>query len=164
MKNYEEVIKASRRFAKEKTGEKVDVKIAVLGSASIQYFVMILRYMLHCEGVEALIYEGEYNGINMDVFDSKSPLYVFKPNIVIILPHYLDIKKWPAPLTTENDVNTFDITTSAHFEITSEVAVIMLVTDPRCEFIPILSHYPIATATKPGKSDHIIKDLHLGLE
>ena len=86
--------------------EKVAVKedgprIAVLGSCSVQYFVKILRYYLGQEGLHCKIYEGEYNGINMDVFDSSSALYRFSPNYVIVLPFYTDIKDMP-PLLADN--------------------------------------------------------------
>lgn len=80
------------------------VKIAVLGSASIQYFVMVLRYLLQEEGVEADIYEGEYNGIAMDVFDTDSALYCFQPNLVILLPHYTDVKGYPSTMDKDPEV------------------------------------------------------------
>ena len=66
-----------------------------MGSCSIQYFVKMLRYYLGQEGLHCKIYEGEYNGINMDVFDASSALYAFQPDYVIVLPFYTDVKDVP---------------------------------------------------------------------
>lgn len=97
------ILKEARKYTKTAAvGGKSDVKIAVLGSCSIQYFVMLLRYYLHNAGIDADIYEGEYNGIAMDVLDSSSALYAFSPDVVIILPDYRDIKEYPLLLDDES--------------------------------------------------------------
>lgn len=95
-----QIINKSRRYAKnlKKSGNSATLKVAVLGSCSIQYFTTVLRYLLHCDGIDVDIYESEYNGITMDVFDKQSALYTFNPNIVIILIHFLDVKIFPALL------------------------------------------------------------------
>lgn len=96
--NIEEIpqlLKLARRYAKSYvTGEK-DLRVAVLGSYSIQHFVSVLRFLLHEEGIDANIYEGEYDGILMDVLNDDSELYEFKPSIVIMLPSIKDIKEFP---------------------------------------------------------------------
>lgn len=87
-------IKHARKMKKHKAEPgmgKLQLRIAVLGTCSIQFFVMVLRYLLSLEGIEAEIYEGEYNGINMDVFDDNSPFYGFNPELVILLPYHTDI-------------------------------------------------------------------------
>lgn len=97
----DELLKQARRLAKKikKEGNiKTDLRIAVLGTNSIQYFVMVLRLLLNSEGISANIYEGEYNGIMMDVMESDSQLYRFKPEIVILLPDYRDLKIFPNTL------------------------------------------------------------------
>lgn len=97
------ILKEARRYAKaSKNNANADIKIAVLGSCSIQYFVMLLRYYLHNEGITADIYEGEYDGIAMDVLDPASGLYAFAPDVVIIIPDYRDIKEYPALLDDES--------------------------------------------------------------
>ena len=90
-------IKEAAKYARtyQKGGKTPDVRIAILGSASIQHFVMALRYALSREGIHAEIYEGGYDGIAMDVFDTQSPLYCFQPEIVVLLTHYLDIRQFP---------------------------------------------------------------------
>lgn len=100
------IINESRRLAKtiKKEPLRANVKIAVLGTSSIQYFVMVLRYLLHKEGIDAEFYEGEYNGITMDVFDEASVFYVFSPDIVILVTHYLDVKNFPYLLDDDSKV------------------------------------------------------------
>ena len=97
--NIEEIprlLKLARRYAKTYEAGEKDLKVAVLGSYSIQHFVSVLRFLLHEEGIDANIYEGEYDGILMDVLNEESELYQFKPSMVILLPSIKDIKEFPA--------------------------------------------------------------------
>lgn len=71
------------------------IKLAVLSSYSIQHLVKVLNYMLYLNGFQSEIYEGNYNSINAEILDSQSGLYAFKPDVIIILPHYSDIKNMP---------------------------------------------------------------------
>ena len=96
--NIEEIpqlLKLARRYAKSYVAGEKDLRIAVLGSYSIQHFVSVLRFLLHEEGIDADIYEGEYDGILMDVLNDDSELYEFKPSMVILLPSIKDIKEFP---------------------------------------------------------------------
>ncbi|MCR5527111.1 MAG: HAD-IIIC family phosphatase [Lachnospiraceae bacterium] len=67
------------------------LKIAVLGTHSIQHYVRVLRLYLDRAGIYTDIYEGEYDGINMDVLDDDSELYKFKPDAVILMMRYSDL-------------------------------------------------------------------------
>ncbi|MCR1840686.1 HAD-IIIC family phosphatase [Murimonas intestini] len=98
-----ELLKQVRKNEKNNV-QNEGVKIAVLGSCSIQYFVKILRYYLNQNGVQCNIYEGEYSGINMDVFDPNSSLYEFNPEYVIMLPFYSDVKECPPLLSEGNKI------------------------------------------------------------
>lgn len=113
-----QIIKEARKLSKriKKEGWNTDMKIAVLGSSSIQHWVMILRYMLYKDGIQAEIYEGEYNGITMDVFDEKSPLYRFAPDIVILITHYLDIKEFPVLLEKDEEIRKLLDNTLSYYE------------------------------------------------
>ena len=79
---------------------KDPLKIAVLGTHSIQHFVNVLRLFLDREGIYADIYEGEYDGINMDVLDESSELYKFEPDVCMLMMRYTD-----AQLETKADVD-----------------------------------------------------------
>lgn len=100
------LLKQVRKNEKSQVPEE-GPKVAVLGSCSNQYFVKILRYYLGQEGMHCKIYEGEYNGINMDVFDTSSLLYQFAPDYVIILPFYTDIKDTPPLLSDEETIRQY---------------------------------------------------------
>ncbi len=82
---------AANSLAK-KNGRGENIKLAVLGTYSIQHFVKLLRLFLDRENVEADIYEGEYDGINMDALDSGSPLYSFEPKFVVLLFRHNDFR------------------------------------------------------------------------
>lgn len=103
--DYTNILKLSRKLNKLQLDQSLQlektklIKIAILGSYSIQYFAMVLELILGGRGIEASIYEGEYNGINMDILNRNSPLYEFCPNIVIILSDYRDIKTFPEILS-----------------------------------------------------------------
>lgn len=102
-----DIITEARKYQKLKkiSLDQADLKIAVIGSTSIQYFTLVLDYILHLAGIDAIFYEGEYDGIAMDVFDDASPLYCFCPQIVIILTHYMDIKTFPEILNSQETVS-----------------------------------------------------------
>lgn len=109
LKEYDVTVlmKLANRLKKWKAAEdKRDgaVKIAVLGSYSIQHFAGVLAVFLQAEGIDADIYEGEYDGINMDVLDENSGLYRFAPAIVILMTHAFDIRSFPALLASEEEI------------------------------------------------------------
>ena len=112
-------LKESRRLAKrisKEPYERVDTRIAVLGTDSIQYFVMALRYVLDKENIHADIYEGEYDGIAMDVMDESSPLYAFNPDIIILIPDYREIKEYPEALESDEAVRSLLNAASGKYE------------------------------------------------
>lgn len=106
--NASDLLKKVRRYEREIKNTPVkrpDIRIAVLGSYSIQYYVKTLRYELHQRGIEAAMYEGEYNGIEMDVLDDNSAFYKFQPDVVILLPYYRDIRRFPGMFETREKVS-----------------------------------------------------------
>lgn len=111
LKKYDVTVlmKLANRLKKQKAleGKKDGVlKLAVLGSYSIQHFAGILDVFLQAEGTDTDIYEGEYDGINMDVLDENSALYQFAPDIVILVTHTNDIHSFPALLAPESAIQT----------------------------------------------------------
>ncbi|MCR4892013.1 MAG: HAD-IIIC family phosphatase [Lachnospiraceae bacterium] len=74
-------------------------RIAVLGSHSIQHFVRVLRLFLDRAHINGELYEGEYGGISMDALDNNSPLFSFRPEIVVLLLRYTDF-----PMETRADL------------------------------------------------------------
>lgn len=89
---------------KIKNQDDTGLKIAVLGSCSIQFFVFVLRYLLKEEGICSNIYEGEYNAIYSEICNPTSGIYSFKPEVVILLPDYRDIIDIPDLLEDKTEV------------------------------------------------------------
>ena len=99
------LMKLSNRLKKwKKTQPEGELRIAVLGSYSIQHFVGILDVFLTGLGIDACIYEGEYDGIQMDVLDQSSAFYEFRPQLVLLLMHAPDIKVFPALFDTTEEI------------------------------------------------------------
>lgn len=83
------------------------IKIAIIGTSSIQYFVIVLKLFLLKYDINADVFEGQYDGINEAVFDKQSNLYDFHPNIVIILSDHKDIHEMPVLLSDRQAVDEF---------------------------------------------------------
>ena len=92
-----------RKYKKDR--EPGAFKIAVLGSYSIQHFVSVLDLFLTGMGIEASFYEGEYDGIRMDVLDPDSAFYAFAPDITLLLMDHRDIKVFPGVLDDREQVD-----------------------------------------------------------
>lgn len=91
LSDYAGLLNTGRKWKKIYTNRPYDINIGVIGSASIQLIVSVLRVLLCKYNIYANIYQGEYNGISIDVFDDDSSLYRFKPSYVIIIPDWRDI-------------------------------------------------------------------------
>lgn len=101
------LLKLANRVKKyKKDKEPGALKIAVLGSYSIQHFTSVLDAFLTGVGFDTEIYEGEYDGIQMDVLDKESAFYRFKPQIVIMLMDERDIKQSPEYFSDEDKIRS----------------------------------------------------------
>lgn len=108
LQDYISILKLAKIVKKNSVslfGNKI--RIAIIGTCSIQYFAIVLRMFLLKYDIEADILEGQYDGINEAVLDKQSKLYNFQPNIVIILSDYKDIHDLPVLLSKKEDVDEF---------------------------------------------------------
>ncbi len=98
IENYLAILKLGKRLMKhvETNTQGSPIRIAVLGSCSIQHLVLALKVYLCKYNIQADIYQGEYNGIEMDVLSDDSEFYKFNPQIVILMTYYGDIKALPS--------------------------------------------------------------------
>ncbi len=112
------LLKLSNRIKKYKAKNDVSegFRLAVLGSYSIQHFVSMLDAFLMGQGIETEIYEGEYDGIRMDVLDESSAFYAFKPQMVLLMMDHRDIKVYPGVLQDAKDVDVLLNETLSSFE------------------------------------------------
>ncbi|MBZ5677964.1 MAG: HAD-IIIC family phosphatase [Acidobacteriia bacterium] len=66
-------------------------KLAVLGSSTTNLLVPILQALCLRDRIEAEIYEGPYGSIEQQIWDDKSGLTAFGPNIVMLVMHWRDL-------------------------------------------------------------------------
>lgn len=105
LSDYSGLLNLGRKFKKIECNDASKIKIGVVGSSSIQLVVSVLRVLLCRYGIYPEIYEGEYNGISLDVFDDDSALYKFNPSFIVVLPDYHDVYyQKPNVLATEEEV------------------------------------------------------------
>src|SRR5450432_889783 len=81
--DYPTLVAASRRLDLSTAFHKI--KVALLSDAATQRFVPILRTLFARQGVDAEIYEGPFDGIELEVYNRESALYKFQPQIVVLL-------------------------------------------------------------------------------
>ena len=100
------LLKLSTRIKKHRAeAGQGGCKIAVLGSYSIQHFCMMLDAFLLGMGINAGIYEGEYDGIKSDVLAGDSDFYKFEPDMVLLLMDHRDIQGFPVCLEEEEAID-----------------------------------------------------------
>lgn len=101
--DYSALLNIGRKWKKIEVYDVPIIKIAIIGSSSIQLLTSVLRALLTRYDLYADIYEGEYNGILMDVFDNTSKLYSFEPEYIVILPDYRDIEAYCPPMLADSE-------------------------------------------------------------
>jgi FkbH-like protein len=81
---YAALLAESRRL--DATGRgKSKIKVALLSDAATQRLVPILRTLFARHGVDAEIYEGPFDAIELEAYDRNSGLYRFQPQVVVVL-------------------------------------------------------------------------------
>jgi FkbH-like protein len=80
---YGGLVKASRQL--DPAAVSQEIRIALLSDAATQQLVPLLRTLFHREGIHAVVYEGPFDAIRLEVLDSNSGLYRFQPDFVVVL-------------------------------------------------------------------------------
>jgi hypothetical protein len=81
--DYAALVRASRRL--DSPPDTPKLRIALLSDAATQQFVPLLRVLFHRCGVDALVYEGPFDGIQLEAMVPNSGLYRFQPEIIVLL-------------------------------------------------------------------------------
>ena len=87
--------KIESRYLDKHQNELHRRKIAVLASYTSHHFIQVLKLFLYQRGITPQFYEGEYDGIAMELMDKNSGLFRFQPDILLILTHFTDIREFP---------------------------------------------------------------------
>jgi FkbH-like protein len=88
---------------KTENGAKV-IRIALLADCATQHLATIFRAIAARNDIKAELYEGNYDGVDLEILDPQSTLYAFDPQYVIIL---LSSEKLKAHLYASCDRRTF---------------------------------------------------------
>jgi len=109
--NGSELLDLASKFAKieglylEKHRAKlIPKKIAVLASYTTHHLVNVLKLFLYQRRISPVFYEGEYNGIAMELMNSDSYLYDFKPDIILLLTYHTDIREYPRLFVSDTEI------------------------------------------------------------
>jgi FkbH-like protein len=80
------------------------IRIALLADCATQHLADIMRAIAARNNVQAEIYEGNYDGVDLEILDASSALYAFQPQYVVIL---LSSEKLKARLYAAGDRRAF---------------------------------------------------------
>ena len=80
------------------------IRIALLADCATQHLADITRAIAARNNVQAEVYEGNYDGVDLEILDPNSALYAFNPQYVIIL---LSSEKLKAHLYVSTDRRGF---------------------------------------------------------
>ncbi|NQU85226.1 MAG: hypothetical protein HQ541_05650, partial [Mariniphaga sp.] len=86
--------------------DREPLKLAILGGFTTQPIAVTLRALLLGEGCLIDIYESEYNSFKMEVLNSQSALYSFKPNMVLFATCSKNIETFPNIGSSSDDVES----------------------------------------------------------
>jgi FkbH-like protein len=81
--DYFKLVKEHKRL--DTTGLK-KLKVAVLAEFASQKYCQVLRVLFAKSGIDAVLYEAEYDTIELEALNEGSGLYAFGPDVVLIAP------------------------------------------------------------------------------
>ena len=80
--NYRELVRKARHL-KVESGQKL--RIALLADVSTQHIVPLLRVLFAANGIDAELYEADFDTIHLEAYNPDSALYTVAPQIIVIL-------------------------------------------------------------------------------
>lgn len=87
--NYHNLI--TRQITKEGILEKEKIKIGILSSFTFKGIKEILSAKCFEAGIYSDIYLADYNQYSQEIFDERSGLFTFNPDLIIL---FIDLKSW----------------------------------------------------------------------
>jgi hypothetical protein len=76
------------------------IRIALLADCATQHLADITRAIAARNNVQAEVYEGNYDGVDLEILDPNSALYAFNPQYVVILLSSEKLKAIFTPVAT----------------------------------------------------------------
>jgi FkbH-like protein len=80
--DYFSLVKKARTL---KPGAGQPLRVALLADVSTQHLAPILRALFASHGVDAEVYEGGYDAVELEAFNPASGLYASQPQVVVVL-------------------------------------------------------------------------------
>ncbi len=109
-KKIEDIYKQNYREA------LIPKKIAVLSSVTTHHLLSIFRLFLYQYGIAPIFYEGEYDGIVMELMNPDSEVFSFKPDMLLLLTYHTDIKDYPLLFSTEDEIRKWVTEKVQHYQ------------------------------------------------
>lgn len=91
-------------FALHHKDSLVTKRIGILSSTTTHHLVTILKLFLFQRGIRPLLYEGEYDGIGMELMNPDSGIFAFNPELVLLLTYHTDIKEYPDLFSSDDEI------------------------------------------------------------
>lgn len=83
LKNYQELLHTAKNTKLPPDAKKL--KVALLGDVSFQHIGALIRALFLRHGIDAEIYEGADGSQNMEARNPDSKLYMFAPDVIVLL-------------------------------------------------------------------------------
>jgi FkbH-like protein len=80
--DYSRLVRKSRRL--DAAAATTTVRVAILSDAASQQFVPLLRVLFHENGVNAELYEGAFDALEIEALNPASGLYAFRPDAIVL--------------------------------------------------------------------------------
>ncbi|MBV9998733.1 MAG: HAD family hydrolase [Verrucomicrobia bacterium] len=77
-------VSAARRLDALADDDAPEIRVAILRNATIDPVVPYIKAQFHDAGLRPQIYLGNYDNVHQDVFDRGSPLFEFRPDVIIL--------------------------------------------------------------------------------
>ena len=85
-----------KRIRSSRASKDRSIKIAVLGSSTTHQLVDMIDLYLQAGRITPQFYEADYGTLHQEFFDSGSGLHQFRPDFVLIVVSWRDLKERPA--------------------------------------------------------------------
>ncbi|MEW6008489.1 MAG: HAD-IIIC family phosphatase [Candidatus Omnitrophota bacterium] len=79
--------------------------LAVTGSYTLDTIVSVIRLFLLKDGYRADIYQSDYGVFQQEIINKDSALYAFNPHIILLFIGYRDVKDFPSPGMSFEEIN-----------------------------------------------------------